>query len=110
MQRRKAYVFRRFQQRSQLVQRQRERRILRDALEQVVVRALFLDAQRRLLRVLADALMRLFTDDKLYDDMSRDCKKIYNEKFTADVNSRRIEAVYKSLADRYGKDGGKNGK
>ena len=50
---------------------------------------------------LANTLIRLFTDDKLYADMSRSCMKIYNEKFTADVNSRRIEAVYQSLASRY---------
>lgn len=47
---------------------------------------------------LADALQKLFEDKKLYSDMSGECVRIYNESFTAEVNTRRIENVYKGVA------------
>ncbi|MBQ7109217.1 MAG: glycosyltransferase family 4 protein [Clostridia bacterium] len=51
---------------------------------------------------LADALEKLFCDDALYNKMSEDCKKIYSEKFTAEVNTRRIEDVYIRTLNRKG--------
>lgn len=47
--------------------------------------------------VLADRLERLFCDDGLYEKMSRECKRVYNEKFTAYVNTRAIESVYTKM-------------
>ncbi len=44
---------------------------------------------------LADALEKLFCDEALYDEISENCKKIYKENFTAEVNTRRIEEIYK---------------
>lgn len=57
-------------------------------------------------QALADALEKLFADDELYNTMSGSCRKIYEESFTAEVNSRRIENVYKLVASgrRTGKD------
>lgn len=47
---------------------------------------------------LADALQKLFEDKELYKRLSDESIKIYNENFTAEVNTRRIENVYKSVA------------
>lgn len=47
---------------------------------------------------LADALIKLFCDKELYSRMSDDCRRIYNEDFTAVVNTRRIEDVYTRVA------------
>lgn len=57
-------------------------------------------------QALADALEKLFADDELYNTMSGSCRKIYEESFTAEVNSRRIENVYQLVASgrRTGKD------
>lgn len=49
---------------------------------------------------LADALEKLFCDQELYSQISENCKKVYGETFTAEVNSRRIENVYRRVADR----------
>lgn len=46
---------------------------------------------------LADALEKLFTDDGLYEKVSGNCKNVYERKFTADVNTRNIENVYKRV-------------
>ncbi len=43
---------------------------------------------------LADALEKLFCDDELYRRISAECKRVYNETFTAEVNTRRIEQFY----------------
>ena len=48
---------------------------------------------------LAEALEKLFCDNELYAEMSKNCKKIYEENFTAEVNSRRIENVYRRVCD-----------
>ncbi len=45
----------------------------------------------------AECLEKLFCDSELYEKMSKECKKIYNEKFTAVVNTRNIEDVYKEV-------------
>lgn len=46
---------------------------------------------------LADKLEKLFCDDELYKKMSKECKRVYNEKFTSTVNTRAIEKVYKTV-------------
>ncbi len=51
-------------------------------------------------QALADALEKLFCDEELYKNMSSECKRIYKENFTAEVNSRRIEKVYARIADK----------
>ncbi len=43
---------------------------------------------------LADALYKLFTDDKLYSKLSDGAKRIYQETFTAEVNTKNIQNVY----------------
>lgn len=43
---------------------------------------------------LADALEKLFCDEELYRRISNECKRVYNETFTAEVNTRRIEQFY----------------
>lgn len=48
--------------------------------------------------VLTKRLEQLFVDDKLYNAISENCGKIYNSKFTAEVNTRAIEEIYKELA------------
>ncbi|MDO5310729.1 MAG: glycosyltransferase family 4 protein [Clostridia bacterium] len=54
---------------------------------------------------LADKLELLLGDEKLYDEMSEKSKKIYNEKFTSEVNTRAIEKVYAELAgDKTGRN------
>lgn len=46
---------------------------------------------------LADTLEKLFTDDGMYQKVSENCKNVYERKFTADVNTRNIENVYKRV-------------
>ena len=46
---------------------------------------------------LADKIELLFTDEILYERISANCKKIYNTKFTAQVNTRAIEEIYKQV-------------
>ena len=54
---------------------------------------------------LADRLELLFGDETLYNEMSEKCKKIYNERFTSEVNTRAIEKVYAELAgDKTGRN------
>jgi glycosyltransferase involved in cell wall biosynthesis len=43
----------------------------------------------------AEKLIQLFTDDALYQTLSENCKKVYETKFTAEVNTRAIEDVYR---------------
>lgn len=47
---------------------------------------------------LTEKLRLLFTDDKLYGVMSENCRKVYSTKFTAEANTRAVEAVYKEAA------------
>ena len=54
---------------------------------------------------LADALEKLFCDSELYNSMSKNCRKMYEENFTAEVNSRRIENVYRRVCES--RNGGK---
>lgn len=49
---------------------------------------------------LADALEKLFCDEELYSRISDECKRVYNETFTAEVNTRRIEAFYLKTLER----------
>lgn len=49
---------------------------------------------------LAERLERLFCDEDLYEGMSVECKRVYGEKFTAEVNTRAIEAVYKAVLSK----------
>ena len=46
---------------------------------------------------LADALQRLFTETELYEKMRSHALEIYQSKFTSEVNTRNIEAVYSEL-------------
>ena len=46
---------------------------------------------------LAKDLEMLFCDEALYSRMSAECRKIYKEKFTADVYARAIEGVYTAV-------------
>lgn len=46
---------------------------------------------------MADALTRLFRDEDLYEKMRRRSLEIYREKFTSEVNTRQIEAVYSEV-------------
>lgn len=46
---------------------------------------------------LADALQRLFTETELYEKMRSRALEIYQSKFTSEVNTRNIEAVYSEL-------------
>ena len=39
----------------------------------------------------------LFCDEALYSRMSAACRKIYKEKFTADVYAKAIEGVYTAV-------------
>ena len=47
--------------------------------------------------VLADCLEKLFTDSDLYNKISDNCEKMFNEKFTAMANTKEIEAVYEEV-------------
>lgn len=49
---------------------------------------------------LADRLEQLFCDAALYQTMAQNCRRIFEEKFTAAVNTRAIERVYESVADQ----------
>ncbi len=51
--------------------------------------------------VLAEKLLKLFEDEALYQTLSDNCKKIYQSKFTARVNTRAIEAVYREAVKRH---------
>lgn len=48
-------------------------------------------------KMMADKIEKLITDKELYSRMQKNCIDIYNKNFTAEVNTRRIEDVYKSL-------------
>lgn len=54
---------------------------------------------------MADALIKLFRDDALYEKMREQALAIYQEKFTSEVNTRRIEAVYSELYESRRKHG-----
>lgn len=56
-------------------------------------------------QALADGLEKLFSDKELYTEISDGCKKLYEENFTAEVNSRKIENVYRLVARNRGKGG-----
>lgn len=43
----------------------------------------------------ADGIKKLLTDQTLYDTMADNCKKIYAAKFTAEINTRAVEQVYR---------------
>ncbi len=45
----------------------------------------------------AECLEKLFCDNELYEKMSKECIRVYNERFTALVNTRNIEDVYKGV-------------
>lgn len=46
---------------------------------------------------MADTLHKLMTDESLYESMSKRSLEIYNECFTAEVNTKRIEDIYLKL-------------
>lgn len=48
-------------------------------------------------KAMADKIEKLIKDKQLYNEMQKNCFDIYNENFTAEVNTRRIEDVYKKL-------------
>lgn len=59
--------------------------------------------------VLADRLKMLFNNQELYNRISENCKRIYQEKFTAKVNTTEIERVYKeAVKDKKDEEGRKN--
>ncbi len=45
----------------------------------------------------AECIEKLFCDHELYEKMSQECIRVYNEKFTAVVNTRNIEEIYTSV-------------
>jgi glycosyltransferase involved in cell wall biosynthesis len=49
---------------------------------------------------LADAILKLYKDKALYDKLSADAAKIFDEKFTSKAMTANIEAVYNELLDR----------
>lgn len=51
-------------------------------------------------KALAEKLITLFTDDELYKKMTEECRRIYNEKFTAEVYADNIENIYRELANK----------
>lgn len=52
---------------------------------------------------LADRIESILCDDELYEKLSENSKKIYGEAFTAKVNTKKIENVYRELcADKNG--------
>ncbi len=57
---------------------------------------------------IAMAIKRIFLDQSLYDTMSENSKKLYEMKFTAQVNTRAIEGVYKRVVDEKKKGGRRN--
>lgn len=46
---------------------------------------------------LADAILKLYTDKKLYEKMSVNAKKIFDKRFTSKIMVREIEDIYLSL-------------
>lgn len=48
-------------------------------------------------QILAECLEKLFCNKEAYEKMSRECKRIYGERFTADVYARAVERVYEEL-------------
>jgi len=50
----------------------------------------------------AEALKRLFCEEELYQTVSDNCRKVYQTKFTAEVNTRAIEGVYRSVVKKKG--------
>ncbi len=55
-------------------------------------------------KAMADALEKLLSDDDCYRRLSDNCIRIYEEKFTAAANARRIENIYRAV---YRQKGGK---
>ncbi len=49
-------------------------------------------------KALADKLRLLFTDEICYEKMAKNCHKIYETKFTAEVNTRAVEEIYRDVA------------
>ncbi len=56
-------------------------------------------------RALADRLERLFLEEDLYEAMKENAKRIYQEKFTAEVYARSIQDLYRKTVDK--RKGGK---
>ena len=52
----------------------------------------------------ADAIEKLFCDSELYEKMQKKAIAIYNENFTAEVNTRKTEEIYRALLKNNGKD------
>ena len=48
-------------------------------------------------KVTADAIYKILTDETLKEDMKKNCKEIFKEKFTVDVYKNNIENVYETL-------------
>ena len=51
----------------------------------------------------AERLIQLFTDEALYQTLSENSKKVYETKFTAEVNTRAIEEVYRQAVRKHRK-------
>ena len=49
---------------------------------------------------LADKLIQLFTDNKLYDELSKNSKEVFKTKFTAQKYAENIENIYYSLGGK----------
>ncbi len=52
----------------------------------------------------ADGLKKLFCDEELYQTVSENCRKIYETKFTAEVNTRAVEMVYRNAVRKKGEN------
>lgn len=50
----------------------------------------------------AEGLKKLFCNEKLYQEISENCKKIYQTRFTAEGNTRAIELLYRSAVRKKG--------
>lgn len=48
----------------------------------------------------AERLIKLFSDQTLYQTQSENCKKVYETKFTAEVNTHAIEGVYQKAVKK----------
>ena len=46
---------------------------------------------------MADCLARLFKDEALYEEMSKNARRVFEEKFTAKAMTRQMEQLYASL-------------
>ena len=54
---------------------------------------------------LAEAILRVWSDKALYAELCEGARRVFYEKFTSGVMTRRLEAVYAAEAERIRADG-----